>query len=80
MTDIIILILSFICGFISDFLWAKCVKAVGVHSRIEAANWAVLIYVVGLVSIILVINQNILGLILYGISCWIGIYIGVGKK
>jgi len=76
-----VLLASFICGFVYDFVWTKCVDAVQNKQAMYAANLGVVIYVCTLMATVMVVEKCLWAVILYGIGNWLGVYLAVrGKK
>ena len=73
----ILILIAFICGFIMDVTWARCVSAVANRHPMMAANFSVAIYVCSLVSTIFIVEQNIYAIVSFVLGNWIGTYITV---
>jgi hypothetical protein len=70
------LALAFVCLFALDVCWAVYTKRIAEGSGISASNWAVLLYVLGAVTTLLVVDdpRNMIG---SGLGAWAGTYAGV---
>ena len=77
---ILLSLLALVCGMSFDFLWVWCVAAVEKKKPFQAANLSLILYVVGIVSTILIIEECCPAVIAYGIGCWIGTYFGVRRR
>lgn len=75
--DMWLLILSFILGIVTDFVWAAWGKAVSKHMPITAANLSILIFCTGLFYTVLIINNDWWAIFVYLIGAWFGTYISV---
>lgn len=73
----LIIILAFILGVVTDFVWAKYMQSVTVHKAFSAANWSILIYVCGIYYTLLVVEHNIAAILAYLVGGWIGMYCSV---
>jgi hypothetical protein len=69
--------LAFVCGFIFDVLWTLCVNSVRDRHAARAAHLALLIYMLGLVSTLLVVERCAAAIVAYGLGNWLGTYLTV---
>ena len=77
---VLILLSAFACGFAYDFVWTRCVDAVTTKRAVLAANLGVVIYACTLLSTVLIIEQRIAAVALYGVGNWLGVYLAVRSK
>jgi hypothetical protein len=68
---------AFLCGFVFDILWALCVNSVRDRHAARAAHLALLIYMLGLVSTLLVVERCAAAIVAYGLGNWLGTYLTV---
>ncbi len=81
MKQLLILTAAFVCGFVYDFVWTKCVDAVQYKRAAHAANLGIIIYVCTLMATVMVVEKCLWAVVLYGIGNWLGVYLAVkGKK
>jgi hypothetical protein len=73
----LLLILSFVAGLITDFIWTKLVLCINCKNGFWAANWNVLLCLCGIYSTYLVIDQNYWAIGLFLLGGWIGTYLCV---
>lgn len=71
---------AFFLGLITDWIWTRWMQNVAVKNRVYAANWSVLVYVVGLMYTMLIIGNAWIPIAFYLAGGWIGTYLAVGKK
>lgn len=77
----LVLLASFACGFVYDFVWAKCVTSVQQKRAVLAANLGIILYVCTLMATVMVVEKCLWAVVLYGIGNWLGVYLAVkGKK
>jgi len=68
---------SFILGIITDIIWCKWSIAVSKQYSIAAANFAVLIYLIGIIYTLLIIELQTIPICLYMLGGWIGTFLTV---
>jgi|WetSurMetagenome_2_1015567.scaffolds.fasta_scaffold680294_2 hypothetical protein len=71
------LLLAFLCGFLMDLVWTKCVAAVALKQPLHAANLSVLCYGCVCMSTNLIVDQNWLAVSSFAIGNWVGTYIAI---
>lgn len=77
----LVLLAALVCGFVYDYIWAKCVDAVQHRRAVYAANLGIIIYICTLMATVMVVEKCLWAVILYGIGNWLGVYLAVrGKK
>lgn len=71
------IIIGFIIGLLTDWIWTRCIKNVSAHNPFWAANWSVGIYMCGIVSTMLIVEKDIGGILAYLVGGYVGTYLGV---
>jgi hypothetical protein len=71
---------AFVVGLISDYFWARSIRAVQARHPLGAANWSTLLCLCGILSTELVIERQIAALIGFITGGYIGTYLGVLKR
>ncbi len=75
-----ITVLSFIVGFISDFIWAKAIRSVNGRYPFYAANWSTLLYGCGLLSTELVVERKFAAIAAFIVGGYLGTLLGVWRR
>jgi hypothetical protein len=70
---------AFIVGLLSDYFWARSIRAVQSRQPFGAANWSTLLCLCGILSTELVIERQVAALIGFILGGYVGIYLGVLK-
>jgi hypothetical protein len=78
--NLALLVGAFLCGLVYDYVWTCCVDSVQARRAARAANLGVILFVASLLSTVLIVEQQIWAIILYGIGNWLGIYYAVRKR
>jgi hypothetical protein len=76
---ILLTIGSFFLGLATDWIWTRWMQNVAANNPIVAANWSVLVYVVGLMYTMLIIGHAWVPIAFYLVGGWIGTYLAVRK-
>ena len=76
----LLILLSFLCGFAFDLVWAACINDVQAKRAFSAANMSVLIYLCSLVSTVLIVDQAVIACVVYAFGGWVGTYLAVRRK
>ena len=71
------ILLGFLAGIGTDFIWAKYVKCIANHHAFAAANWSIAIHLCSLVATVLLIDKAYMAIIAYLIGGYIGTYFAV---
>lgn len=74
---IVLCVGAFILGLATDWIWTKWMQNVSLGNRVYAANWSVLVYIVGMMYTMLIIGNAWVPIIFYLIGGWIGTYFAV---
>lgn len=69
-----LLLISFVCGALYEFLWVQSVNATREKKPVRAANWALSLFGCSLLATLLVVDQQAWAVVAYGLGCWIGTY------
>lgn len=77
MRELLLVILSFACGFAYEVVWTACVHSVRNRAAFRAANLALLIYVLALCSTEFIVAKNTLAIVAFGLGNWLGTYLTV---
>lgn len=77
MTTLLTVLLGFLSGIGTDFIWSKYVKAISAHKAFAAANWSIAIHLCSLVATILLIDKAYLAIAAYLVGGYIGTYFAV---
>jgi hypothetical protein len=75
-----ITVLSFIVGFVSDFIWAKAIRSINGRCPFHAANWSTMLYMCGLLSTELVVERKFAAIAAFIIGGYLGMLLGVGRR
>ncbi len=75
-----IIVLSFIVGLVSDFIWAKAIRSVNGRYPFYAANWSTMLYMCGLLSTELVVERKFVAIVAFIIGGYLGTLLGVWKR
>ncbi len=73
----ITILLGFLAGVGTDFIWAKYVHAIAKHSAFAAANWSIAIHLCSLFATVLLIDKAYLAIFAYLVGGYIGTYFAV---
>lgn len=73
----ITILLGFLAGVGTDFIWAKYVHAIAKHRAFAAANWSIAIHLCSLFATILLIDKAYLAIAAYLIGGYIGTFFAV---
>lgn len=68
---------AFLLGLATDWIWTKWMQNVSAKQAVWAANWSVLVYIVGLMYTMLIIQQAWIPIVAYLVGGWIGTYFAV---
>lgn len=71
---------AFGIGFVTDFVWAKLVVAIGAADAVEAANWSLALYLCGLFSTHWLIKENYGAVAALAAGSWLGTFFCVAGK
>jgi xanthine/uracil permease len=79
---LITILIGFLAGMGTDFIWAKYVDTIAQKRAFAAANWSIAIHVCSLVATVLLIDKAYLAIAAYLIGGYIGTFCAVtwGKK
>ena len=80
MTSLLVISAAFLCGFLMDFVWSQCVRAVTSGKPLMAANLSVALYVCTVVSTVLIVEKCFTAVAAYIVGGWIGTYVVVAKQ
>ncbi len=69
-------LLVFLATAITDWVWARYVGGIASQASLVAANWSVLVIVLGAFVVVSYVNDKRL-ILPAAIGAWIGTYIGV---
>lgn len=71
------IVVAFIIGMLTDWVWTRCIKSVAEKNAFWSANWSIAIYACGIFSTALIVDKNVYGIAAYLIGGYIGTYFGV---
>ena len=80
MTNAIVLLGAFACGFLMDLIWTLCVCAVTQRRPMAAANLSAVLYLCTIVSTVLIVEKCFTAVAAYILGGWIGTYVVVAKR
>lgn len=73
----ITILLGFLAGVGTDFIWAKYVHAISKHKAFAAANWSIAIHLCSLFATVLLIDKAYMAIIAYLVGGYIGTFCAV---
>jgi hypothetical protein len=71
------IILAFLVGFLTDFVWAKLVEAIGADNAFMAANWSTALYLCGTYATHLMIRADYWAIAAFALGGWVGTFLCV---
>lgn len=77
MSELILILASFACGFTYEVVWTACVHSVRDRRALRAANLSLLIYVLALASTVFIVEKNVLAVVAFGTGNWLGTFLTV---
>jgi hypothetical protein len=72
-------IAAFLCSTASNWLCTKYIAAVSEKRRWAAANWTILQYLCGFVTIYIIVEKNCLAMAAIVLGGWFGTFISIRK-
>lgn len=80
MTNAVVLLGAFACGFAMDLVWTLAVEAVTQRRPMAAANLSAVLYLCTIVSTVLIVEKCFVAVAAYILGGWIGTYIVVAWR
>lgn len=73
----IMILVAFVVGLITDWVWTKYFRSVSLHNAFSAANWSLGIYLCGVFATYLLVDKEYVAMAGYMIGGYIGTYFAV---
>ena len=73
----LMIILAFIVGFITDIVWTRYGINVAKRHALSAANWSVGIYLCGIFATFLLVDKEYFAMFAYAVGGWLGTFFAV---
>lgn len=77
---VLLIVISFVCGFILDLVWSLCVYSIHAKRAVLAANLSVCLFLCTILSTILIVDKRVAAIVAYALGGWIGTYIVVKRS